>query len=202
MSGAKRSKAKAGDTAFDVESIIAKMEAAATAIIRGDASRRRLAEARVQGMMGPPPHARLYIRDFFTAQLALQAKTRGRGLKIIMMGPPHDPMQRPGTEPVYRGSKVQWTGSRPDGAPLPPASSGKPALPQASSGKPAPPPAAPTPEEPEVVLRTRDGDILEVVEDESSPCPRCRGRRYLVDGPGETRPCDLCEGHGCLPVPD
>jgi hypothetical protein len=189
----KRNKRKNKSVSSDYKSMLTAMESAAKSIMSGHATRDLIARARVRGIIDEPSRSRVFINDLFGAELALRAAAakRKRGINIIMHGPPHDPMQRPGTPPVYRGVRAQMARSPASATALPP-----------SSAKPAPTSITAPATLPEPPLLTKDGDVLEFVEDAPSPCPQCRARGYLVDGPGETRPCDLCEGHGCLPVPD
>jgi hypothetical protein len=188
MSKANPKKQKKRQVPSGYETMLARAVSRAAEITSGRAMLSLIAAAGVRGVVAEPPRSRGYITDFFAAELALRAATkRGRGFKIIMYRPPTDPMLRPGTQPVFRGQHVQMAGSSPSST----------ALPQPSSGKPAPTSAASAPKGPEL-LRTADGDVLELVEDEPTPCPRCRGRGYVIDDLRERHICPACEGHGIV----
>jgi hypothetical protein len=188
MSKANPKKQKKTPASSGYETMLARVVARAADITSGRATLSLIAAARVKGLVAPPPHSRAYINDAYAGELARRAENkRRRGFNIIMLGRPTDPMQRPGTEPVFRGQHVQWAGSSPSST----------APPQASSGKPAPTSAAPTPKAPEPLM-TKDGDVLEEVEDEPTPCRRCRGRKYVVDDLRERHICPACEGHGIV----
>ena len=170
---------------MDYETMLAAMETAAAAITRGDAIRDLITKARVRGVVAEPSRSRGYITDLYAAELALRAAgKRRRGFNIVFSGQPHDPMQRPGDKPVLRLTAT----------PTPTAASPVPT----ALAKSAPA----TPNEPEPVLRTKFGDVLEEVEDEPTPCPYCRGRGFVVDDLGEHKTCPMCEGHCIVPVPE
>jgi hypothetical protein len=201
MTTRRRSKPKKESESVDYETMLAAMDATARAITRGHAMRDLLGRARMEGIGADAPRSRAYINDQTAADEAARAAvSRRRGVNIIMLGPPHDPMQRPGTEPVYRGVDKQWKDS-PASQAGPPASAGKASPPpRPATGKSGPARSSSSTTAP-VELRTKDGDILEEVEDEATPCPSCRQLGHVPDGPGEYRTCPLCGGTGALYTP-
>jgi hypothetical protein len=180
MDNANPKKQKQGRAPLSYETMLARVVARAADITSGRAMLSLLAAAQVRGVVAEPPRSRGFITDVFAHELALRTRTRRRGFNIILHGKPYDPMLRRGETPVYRLTET----------PTP--------TPSAPAPKALPKSAPATPSAPEPVLRTKDGDELVEVEDEPTPCPYCRGRKYVVDDLGERHICPDCEGHGIV----
>ena len=125
------------------------------------------------GLQAPPPYSIGYVKLVAEIGRAKDKGGVGRGLTIVLpRGGGYDPMARPGQTPVIR------IGARP--APELPAGHSK----------------ASTDDGLDDVLGHGE-DRLEMIQDEPTPCPPCRGRGWRkVDGEAER--CRMCDGRGTL----
>jgi hypothetical protein len=149
------------------------------------------------GMNAKPPHSEPYLRLFARYTMGEPGKEGvtetgpGRGMQIVFMGPPRDPMAEPGDRPRPLRLLGQIRGPNGD---IIDAKTGRVIVPAAAA---APLPTTGGPSEGEERAKADDvlgsgEDRLEMAEDRPSQCLACAGRGWRPAGPRlERRKCGL-----------